>query len=80
MSVLFIPIPKGYIYKQFQGARWAGGPLTLQLVVVEVACRRRGPLRGAFLGLPPSIAPFHTPDKLFLRDEPPCDVSSCPGS
>ena len=77
----FIPIPKGYIYKQFEGARWAAGvPLTLQMEAGEVPCRRRGPLRGAFLGLPPSIAPFHTPGKLFLRDEPPCDVSGCPGS
>ena len=80
MSVLFIPTPKGYIYKQFQGARWAGGPLTLQLGVVEVAYRHRGPLQGAFSGSPPSIAPFHTPGRLFLHGEPPCGVSGCPGS
>ena len=80
MSVLFIPTPKGYIYKQFQGARWAGGPLTLQLGVVEVAYRHRGPLQGAFSGSPPSIVPFHTPGRLFLHGEPPCDESGCPGS
>ena len=80
MSVLFICIPKGNIYKQCQSAQWAMDPLKLPMAMVEVAYRRREPLRGAFSGWQPSIEPFHTPGKLFLRDEPPCDVSSCPGS
>ena len=80
MSVLFIRIPKGYIYKQCQSAQWAMDPLKLEMAVVEVAYRRREPLRGAFSGWPPSTEPFHTLCRLFPPGELPCDVSDCPGS